>query len=416
MKVEVEILARQLEYRLEKFAQHGTSRALPRESRSDYDTVRSHDRRSQFKQMSRCRRATYELLAASLILLSGSGLGLAADPFWGADPAWSLIHEPAVERELKLSPAKGRDFRRLLDECDASFFPLRNKPSEEAAKGVTEAMTQLTKKLQAILSEPQFRRLAEIQTRQQGTAALLRPGLSSLLDYTPKQKEELEQAVFETLAKTKELEKRAADGEPREPLEKQYTAIKQDELKKVIRTLSPTQKSIWQKALGRDFDRTKLGQARFKAPELVDSGDWLNSEKPLTLESLAGKVVVLHFYAFGCINCIRNFPTYVDWQERFRGKDVVIIGIHTPETVAEQDSASVREKADGAAFAFPVLIDSTKANWNAWGNSMWPSVYLIDKRGYLRHFWPGELKWQGATGDVWIREKIEELLAEPAVP
>jgi thiol-disulfide isomerase/thioredoxin len=356
---------------------------------------------------------TLTLFAA---IITGVGRSPAADPFWGADPAWSLIHEPAVERELKLSPAQSRDFRRLLDECDAKFFPLRNKPSEEAAKGVMEAMAELTKKLQAMLSEPQFRRLAEIQTKQQGTTALLRPGLSSLLDCTSKQKEELEQAVSETLAKTKELEQRAANGEPREPLEKQYAALKQYELNEVMRTLSPTQKSIWQKALGRDFDLAKLGQARFRSPELVDSSDWLNSEKPLTLESLAGKVVVLHFYAFGCINCIRNFPTYVDWQERFRGKDVVIIGIHTPETAAEQDSASVREKADGAGFKFPVLIDSKKANWNAWGNSMWPSVYLIDKRGYLRHFWPGELKWQGATGDVWMREKIEELLTEPAAP
>lgn len=362
--------------------------------------------------MSRCRRAACALLCASFILLSG--LGWAADPFWGADPAWSLIHEPAVERELKLPPAKSRDFRKLLDECDAKVFPLRNKPSEEAAKGVTEVMGELSKGLQVVLSEPQLRRVAEIQTRQLGTTALLRPGLASLMDYTSRQKEEVEQAVSETLAKTKDLEQRAAKGEPREPLEKQYTALKQDELQKVIRTLSPKQKSIWQKALGREFDLTKLGRAAFKAPELVDSGEWLNSDKPLTLESLAGKVVVIHFYAFGCINCIRNFPTYVEWQERFQDKDVVIIGIHTPETAAEQDSASVREKADGAAFRFPVLIDGTKANWNAWGNSMWPSVYAIDKRGYLRYFWPGELKWQGATGDVWMREKIEELLAEPA--
>ncbi len=180
--------------------------------------------------------------------------------------------------------------------------------------------------------------------------------------------------------------------------------------------MSPVQKSVWQKSLGQDFDLTKLGRAKFKAPEFIDSGEWLNSEKPLTLESLAGKVVVVHFYAFGCINCIRNFPTYLDWQERFRGKDVVIIGIHTPETAAEQDSGNVKDKAGEAKFQFPVLIDKTKANWDAWGNSMWPSVYLIDKRGYLRHFWPGELKWQGATGDVWMRERIEDLLSEPATP
>ena len=340
----------------------------------------------------------------------------AADPFWGADPAWSLIHEPAVERELKLSPAKSRDFRRLLDEFDTRLFPLRNKPSAEAAAGVAEGMAELTERLRALLSEPQLRRLAEIQARQQGTAALLRPGLASRLDYTTRQKEELEQAVSEMLAKTNELERRAAAGEPRELLEQHYAALKRDELAKIGRTLSTVQKSLWLKSLGRDFNLTTLGQPRFRAPDLVDSGEWLNSARPLTLKALAGNVVVLHFYAFGCINCVRNFPTYVDWQERFRDKDLVIIGIHTPETDAERDSARVRDEADAAAFTFPVLIDKTKANWNAWGNSMWPSVYLVDKRGYLRHFWPGELTWQGATGDVWMRERIDALLTEPATP
>jgi thiol-disulfide isomerase/thioredoxin len=132
------------------------------------------------------------------------------------------------------------------------------------------------------------------------------------------------------------------------------------------------------------------------------------------MHGLTGKVVVLHFYAFGCSNCIHNYPTYLEWQERFRDKDVVILGIHTPETAAEQDSATVKTKAADAKLQFPILIDGTKANWRAWGNSMWPSVYLVDKRGYLRHFWPGELKWQGATGDQWMRDRIEELLAEPA--
>lgn len=357
-----------------------------------------------------------------LFVLSGvwvvltSSVGSAADPFWGADPAWSLIHEPAVEQELRLSPAKCREFRSLLDEFDARFFPLRNRPPEEAAKGVEESVAALTEKLQALLSNTQFRRLMEIQTRQQGTAALLGPRLTILTNYTPQQREKLEQVISETLAKAKELEKRAASGEPRAALERNFAALQQDELRVISGILTPGQKSIWQKSLGRDFDLTKLGHARFKAPELVDSGEWLNSEKPLTLDALAGKVVVVHFYAFGCINCIRNFPTYVDWQERFRDRDVVIIGIHTPETAAEQESALVREKASEARFTFPVLIDREKANWNAWGNSMWPSVYLIDKRGYLRHFWPGELKWQGAKGDEWMQAQIETLLSEPPTP
>jgi hypothetical protein len=66
------------------------------------------------------------------------------------------------------------------------------------------------------------------------------------------------------------------------------------------------------------------------------------------------------------------------------------------------------------ALGFLRGVDHTKGTWDAWGNSMWPSVYLIDKRGSLRHFWPGELKWRGATGDAWMQDRIEELLAEPA--
>ena len=360
---------------------------------------------------------TYIIAAFVLVTMSVAlPTSQAADPFWGADPTWTLIHEPAVEKELRLSPAKSQEFRGLLDEFDARFFPLRNQPQDQAAEGVRTILADLTNRLELLLSDSQLRRLVEIQTRQQGTAALLRPSFGRQMNYNPQQEEKLEEVITETLSATKELEQRASNGEPRSPLEKQYAALKRDELQEVLGVLSPFQKSVWQKALGRNFDLTKLGRAKFKAPELVDSGEWLNSEKPLTLNSFTDNVVVLHFYAFGCINCIRNFPTYLDWQERFRNKDVVIIGIHTPETAAEQDSASVKENATEAGFDFPVLIDKTKANWNAWGNSMWPSVYLIDKRGYLRHFWPGELKWQGATGDVWMQGRIEELLSEPTAP
>jgi peroxiredoxin len=357
------------------------------------------------------------LVVVTLALLAGLVAGEtpspAADPFWGADPAWSLLHEPAVVRELALTPTQSQQFCALLDELDAQFFPLRNKPNDAAATGATEILADASSRLKTLLSTQQFLRFTEIQTRQQGTAALLQAGMTKRLNFKPQQKERLEQIISETLAATRELEKRVGNGEPREPLEKEYSALKRNELEKVTGVLTPTQASLWQKAMGRDFDLTTLGRSAYKAPELVDSGEWLNSA-PLTMKALAGKVVVVHFYAFGCKNCINNYSTYLDWQKRFRDKDVVILGIHTPETTAEQESATVKTKAENAEFEFPVLIDGKKSNWNAWGNSMWPSVYLVDKRGYLRYFWPGELKWQGATGDQWMRERIEELLAEPA--
>ena len=359
------------------------------------------------------RRPGLATLVLLFGLIAGGSRCPAADPFWGADPAWSLLHEPAVARELALTPVQGQQFRGLLDELDAKFFPLRNKPNDEAAKAAAAILADAISRLESLLSEPQFRRLMEIQTRQQGTTALLRAGMTKRMNYKPQQKERLEKVISDTLAATRELEKRVANGEPREPLEKEYSELKRDELRTIAGILTPTQRSVWQKTLGRDFDLTTLGRPAFKAPELVDSGEWFNST-PLTTKSLVGKVVVVHFYAFGCSNCINNYPTYLEWQKRFRDKDLVILGIHTPETSAEQESAAVKAKAVDAGFLFPVLVDGTKANWNAWGNSMWPSVYLVDKRGYLRYFWPGELKWKGATGDQWMRERIEELLAEPS--
>jgi thiol-disulfide isomerase/thioredoxin len=363
--------------------------------------------------MSCSLRAAGVVLAVSWVAFLR--VGAAADPFRGADPAWNLIHEPAVERELRLSPAQQREFRGLLGELDAGLFPLRNRPAAEADAGARNTLATLERQLERLLSAAQMRRWAEIQVRRQGTAALLRPGVAGARHYTPRQREQLEQVIADTLQATQELERRAADGEDRRPLEQRYAALQKAEWDAVSGILSAGQQSLWRKACGRDFDLTALGHARFKPPELVDSGTWLNSD-PLTLESLAGKVVVLHFYACGCINCIRNQPTYAAWQERYRDQDVVILGIHTPETAAEQDPAHVRKQAAAAGLGFPVLIDGAQANWNAWGNSMWPSVYLIDKQGYLRHFWPGELKWQGATGDRWMQDRIDALLAEPAAP
>jgi hypothetical protein len=90
----------------------------------------------------------------------------------------------------------------------------------------------------------------------------------------------------------------------------------------------------------------------------------------------------------------------------------VIIGVHTPETTAERQVEGVRAKVKEAEFGFPVVVDNDKKTWDGWGNSMWPSVYLIDKSGHIRYWWYGELDWQGAGGQKIMEKRIEELLAE----
>jgi len=93
-----------------------------------------------------------------------------------------------------------------------------------------------------------------------------------------------------------------------------------------------------------------------------------------------------------------------------------MIGVHTPETRQEHDVAAVRQKLRESGLEFPVLLDNQRKNWRSWGNTMWPSVYLIDKRGYVRSWWMGELNWKDAGGEKIMRERIKKLLAEPVDP
>lgn len=111
---------------------------------------------------------------------------------------------------------------------------------------------------------------------------------------------------------------------------------------------------------------------------------------------------------------MNNYPVYREWQEAFAGKDVVIIGIHTPESKGEADIAAVERKSKEAGFKFVTAIDNDSATWRAWGNRYWPSVYLIDRKGKGRARWDGELRYQGATGDVQMKARIESLLREKA--
>jgi hypothetical protein len=141
-------------------------------------------------------------------------------------------------QELALTPTQSRQFRGLFDALDAKFFALRNKPDEEAANGAAEILADATSRLESLLSEQQFRRLMEIQTRPQGTTALLRAGMTKLMSYKPQQRERLEKVISETLATTRELEKRVGNGELREPLEKEYAELKRDELRPIMQALN----------------------------------------------------------------------------------------------------------------------------------------------------------------------------------
>lgn len=149
----------------------------------------------------------------------------------------------------------------------------------------------------------------------------------------------------------------------------------------------------------------------FEAPELTQVDVWVNS-KGVKLADQKGKVVVVHFFTTGCINCIRNYPSYNAWRKAFDEKDVAIIGVHTPEFDSEKQIDTIKRKADDAKLAFPIAVDNEHANWKAWGVRYWPTVFLVDKQGKVRDRWEGELKWNGNDGEKKFKERIEELLKE----
>jgi thiol-disulfide isomerase/thioredoxin len=151
----------------------------------------------------------------------------------------------------------------------------------------------------------------------------------------------------------------------------------------------------------------------FVARELT--GDtWLNLPKgsQLSLASRKGKVTILHFWTFGCINCKRNLSAYARWQKRFASKGVVVIGVHTPETEGERNLTNVVRKVKELGISYPVLVDAEKQNWRRWEQAVWPAIYLIDKHGRVRYMWEGELEYQGAGGEAKMTRLIEDLLRE----
>ncbi len=126
--------------------------------------------------------------------------------------------------------------------------------------------------------------------------------------------------------------------------------------------------------------------AAIAAPELTGNL-WLNLPKgaQLSLASRKGKVTILHFWTFDCINCKHNLPAYNRWQKGFADKNVLVIGVHTPETETERNPANVARKLKELGISYPVLVDSDRDNWKRWQQRVWPTVYLIDKHGMVRY-------------------------------
>ncbi len=140
-------------------------------------------------------------------------------------------------------------------------------------------------------------------------------------------------------------------------------------------------------------------------PPLDGAVLWLNSP-PLTREQLKGKVVLVDFWTYSCINCIRSVPYVRAWAERYRDQGLVVIGVHTPEFAFERDPSNVRKAVADFGIPYPVAIDNDWKIWRAFNNRYWPAHYLADAQGRIRYHHFGE----GRTDET--ETAIRALLAE----
>ena len=156
------------------------------------------------------------------------------------------------------------------------------------------------------------------------------------------------------------------------------------------------------------FQGSKL-QDYGQAPEFQGISQWLNS-KPLTLASLRGKVVLIDFWTYSCVNCIRTLPYVKRWYDTYRDAGLVVVGVHTPEFAFEHVPGNVEKAVQSFGIDYPVALDNDFGTWTAWGNRYWPAEYYIDRQGHVRYAHFGE-------GDYAGTEKvIRTLLAEKNLP
>lgn len=149
-----------------------------------------------------------------------------------------------------------------------------------------------------------------------------------------------------------------------------------------------------------------------KAPEFVGTQRWFNTPggKPLTLKGLRGRVVLVDFWTYSCINCIRTLPYLEAWDRRYRKDGLTIVGVHSPEFPFEREAANVEAAIAAEGIRYPVVQDNELATWEAYGNQYWPAEYFIDAQGNVRYVHFGE-------GEYGEKERvIRELLREAGDP
>lgn len=141
------------------------------------------------------------------------------------------------------------------------------------------------------------------------------------------------------------------------------------------------------------------------APEIIGIHSWINSE-PLTLAKLRGQVVLVDFWTYSCINCLRTLPYLRQWHEKYKDLGLVIVGVHSPEFNFEKNLENVQKAVTDNEVKWPVGLDNDMSTWRNYRNRFWPAKYLVDAEGRIRYTHFGEGKYEETEA------KIQELLEE----
>ena len=330
------------------------------------------------------------------------------------DPTILLLRDESVRTALACNDEQQQSLDALLRGHNRLLLAIRDVGPTGADQSAQPALKEIRDELKTLLNDEQRRRLQGLILQAQGYDSLLRKDIATQLKLTPTQLKELAKVSADFRAKAQALQTPGETPRSPEDVQAELKKLQANRHQLVLSQLDKQQQTRYSELLGEPFDFAQVRPSPADAPEFADIDAWINSQ-PLTMESLRGRVVVVHFFAFGCINCIHNYPWYREWHDAYAGQDVTIIGIHTPETQAETDNEQLELSLAKHELKFPVAVDKEKKMWTAWYNGIWPSVYLIDRQGRVRYWWYGELDWQGAGNQKIVRQQIELLLAEPHV-
>lgn len=173
-------------------------------------------------------------------------------------------------------------------------------------------------------------------------------------------------------------------------------------------SIQTTNNVSFEPATTNDSGIIQIDKSRFtKAPELQGISGYINTE-PLTMADLQGKVIVVDFWTYTCINCIRTIPYLNAWYEKYSDDGLVILGVHSPEFEFEKDYKNVKAAVEKFGITYPVVQDNEMSTWKAYKNNYWPHKYIVDHDGYIRFDHIGE----GAYEET--ESVIQELLKERA--